>query len=205
MFLEGDYGKLIPSQRVELEKIYRSSDRLARLINVFLNVSRIETGRLDLDKSSFQIKELANSVISDLSQGAKKKNLKITLQCNPDHLPKIFADKDKIHDVVINLVDNAIKYTEKGWVNIKISSSKSLMTFEVSDSGIGITSKDLDNLFQKFSRAEAVDRMHTGGSGLGLFIAKKIVEAHGGRIWAESEGLKKGSIFTFTIPIESSK
>jgi signal transduction histidine kinase len=102
----------------------------------------------------------------------------------------------------MNLVDNAIKYTQKGWINIRVSRSKTLLTFEVKDSGIGISQSEIDKLFQKFSRAEAVSRIHTGGSGLGLFIAKKIIEAHGGRIWAESEGEGKGSMFTFTLPIE---
>jgi signal transduction histidine kinase len=103
---------------------------------------------------------------------------------------------------MMNLVDNAIKYTQKGWVNARMSRSKSLVTFEVRDSGIGINPIEIDKLFQKFSRAEAVTRIHTGGSGLGLFIAKKIVEAHGGRIWAESEGEGSGSMFAFTLPIE---
>jgi len=203
MFLEGDFGKITDDQRIELEKIYRSSDRLTRLVDVFLNVSRIETGRLDLKKENFDFIKIVEDVVSDLSQQAKKKNLKITIQKPDEEIPKILADKDKIHDVVMNLVDNSIKYTEKGWINIRISKSKSLITLEVEDSGIGISENEIDKLFQKFSRAEAVSRIHTGGSGLGLFIAKKIIETHGGRIWAESEGKDKGSSFTFTLPIQS--
>ena len=112
-------------------------------------------------------------------------------------------DRDKIHDVTMNLVDNAIKYTASGWVNIRVSRTPSLLTFQVQDSGMGIAAEDIDKLFQKFTRAEAVTRIHTGGSGLGLFIAKKIVEAHGGRIWVESEGVGKGSLFNYTLPITS--
>jgi len=203
MFLENDFGKITQPQRVELEKIFRSSARLTRLIDVFLNVSRIETGRLDIKKEPTHLKEIIESVVGDLKQQAEKKKLEITVQYPDEDLPEIQADKDKIHDVVMNLIDNAIKYTEKGWVNVRVARSKSLITFEVRDSGIGIDPSEIDKLFQKFSRAEAVTRIHTGGSGLGLFIAKKIVEAHGGRIWAESEGGGKGSMFTFTLPIET--
>lgn len=201
MFLEGDYGKLTKSQLVELEKMFRSSDRLTRLIDVFLNVSRIETGRLDVKKEPVQFYEIVDVVVSDIQQMAKNKGLELTVQKSAEDLPPLMIDRDKIQDVVMNLVDNAIKYTQKGWVNVRISRTKSLLQFEVKDSGIGIAASDIDRLFQKFTRAEAVTRIHTGGSGLGLFIAKKIIEAHGGKIWAESEGEGKGSMFSFTLPI----
>ena len=204
MFLEGDYGKFTPEQTTELESIFRSADRLTRLIDVFLNVSRIETGRLDLKKEPVQYMEIVEAVHSDLAQQAAKKGLKLTIQPPSEPLPLMMLDRDKIHDVTMNLVDNAIKYTPSGWVNIRISRTPSLLTFQVQDSGMGISAEDIDKLFQKFTRAEAVTRIHTGGSGLGLFIAKKIVEAHGGRIWIESEGVGKGSIFNYTLPITTS-
>lgn len=203
MFLEGDYGKFTDEQTKELESIFRSADRLTRLIDVFLNVSRIETGRLDLKKEPVQYMEIVEAVHRDLAQQAAKKGLKLTIQPPSEPLPLMMLDRDKIHDVTMNLVDNAIKYTPSGWVNIRISRTPSLLTFQVQDSGMGISAEDIDKLFQKFTRAEAVTRIHTGGSGLGLFIAKKIVEAHGGRIWVESEGPGKGSLFNYTLPITS--
>lgn len=205
MFLEGDFGKLTKAQIVELEKVFRSSDRLTRLVDVFLNVSRIETGRLELKKDKVKIVEVLDEVVEDLTQAAQKKNLKLTVQKPTEAIEEMFFDRDKIHDVMMNLVDNSIKYTQKGWVNVRLNRSKSLISFEVRDSGIGIDPDEIDKLFHKFSRAEAVSRIHTGGSGLGLFIAKKIIEAHGGRIWAESPGEGKGSTFTFTLPIESAE
>ncbi|MBI2050811.1 MAG: hypothetical protein HYT31_03310 [Parcubacteria group bacterium] len=201
MFLDGDYGVLTPEQRGELERIFRSSDRLTRLIDVFLNVSRIETGRLELTKSSVRFEEIVDEVVGDLQHQAKTKGLELTVQKPDGPLPAMSLDRDKIHDVMMNLVDNAIKYTDTGWVNVRLARSKSLITFEVRDSGMGIDPIEMDRLFQKFTRAEATTRIHTGGSGLGLFIAKKIIEAHGGRVWAESEGEGKGSMFTFTLPI----
>lgn len=203
MFLEGDYGKFTPEQTTELGSIFRSADRLTRLIDVFLNVSRIETGRLDIKKAPAQFMDIVEAVTRDLAQQAAKKGLKITVQTPSDALPLMMMDRDKIQDVTMNLVDNAIKYTPSGWIDIRISRTPSLLTVQVQDSGIGIAEKDIEKLFQKFSRAEAVSRIHTGGSGLGLFVAKKIVEAHGGRIWVESEGEGKGSLFTFTLPIVS--
>ena len=188
MFLEGDYGKFTPEQTTELEGIFRSADRLTRLIDVFLNVSRIETGRLDIKKEPVQFMEIVSAVRKDLAQQAAKKGLEITIQPPSEPLPLMMLDRDKIHDVTMNLVDNAIKYTPKGWVNIRVARSPSLLTFSVQDSGLGISANDIDKLFQKFTRAEAVTRIHTGGSGLGLFIAKKIVEAHGGRICLPASG-----------------
>ena len=201
MFLEGDFGDLTEEQKQQLERIFRSSDRLTRLVDVFLNVSRIETGRLDIKKSKVQLEEVLDEVVNDLTNPAKKKNIEITVQKPENPLPIMLLDKDKIHYVFMNLVDNAIKYTPKGWINVRMSRSKSLVTIEIRDSGMGIDPNEIDKLFQKFSRAEAISRIHTGGSGLGLFIARKIVEGHGGRIWAESEGDGKGSSFTFTLPI----
>lgn len=201
MFLEGDFGVLTPEQRQQLESIFRSADRLTRLIDVFLNVSRIETGRLDLKREPLRLEEILEEVVKDVDQQAKEKNLELTVQKPDEPLPAMSLDRDKIHDVMMNLVDNAVKYTPKGWVNVRLARSKSLITFEVRDSGMGIAPDEIDRLFQKFTRAEAVTRIHTGGSGLGLFIAKKIIEAHAGRIWAESEGEGKGSMFTFTLPI----
>ena len=202
MFLEGDFGAITQEQREQLERVFRSSDRLTRLIDVFLDVSRIETGRLELTKSPVKLEEIIDEVVGDLQNQAKAKKLELTVQKPDEPLPEILIDRDKIHDVMMNLVDNAIKYTPKGWINVRLSRSKSFITFEVRDSGIGIDPIEMDRLFQKFTRAEAVTRIHTGGSGLGLFIAKKIIEAHAGRIWTESEGEGKGALFTFTLPID---
>jgi signal transduction histidine kinase len=203
MILEGDFGEVAADQREQLQRVFRSSDRLTRLVDVFLNVSRIETGRLDISKEEVHLEKVLDEVVSDLQVAAERKNIEITVQKPDEALPVIQLDRDKIHDVMMNLVDNAVKYTSKGWVNIRLARSKSLITLEVRDSGMGIDPNEIDNLFQKFSRAQAVTRIHTGGSGLGLFIARKIVEAHGGRIWAESDGEGKGSRFTFTLPIDS--
>lgn len=201
MFLEGDFGQLAAPQRLELDKIYRASDRLTRLIDVFLNVSRIETGRMELTKTPVRFEQIVADVEHDLTAAYKKKGLTLTIQPPGSPLPPMLLDRDKIQDVVMNLVDNSIKYTPAGSINIRLDRSPSLLTFQIKDTGIGIDPSDIDKLFQKFSRADAASHIQTGGSGLGLFVAKKIVEAHGGRIWAESEGKGQGAAITFTLPI----
>ena len=202
MFLEGDFGSLTPEQSKEIRKIFNSSDRLARLVDVFLNVSRIESGRFELKKTKVDFVELLEEVISTLEHQAEQKNINLTVQKPTEPIPRFAIDRDKIHDVMMNLIDNAIKYTQAGGdVNVRLDRSKTLINFQVKDNGMGISAETIDKLFQKFSRANVSSRIHTGGSGLGLYIAKKIVEAHGGRIWVESDGEGKGASFFFTLPI----
>ena len=111
-------------------------------------------------------------------------------------------DKDKIHDVVMNLVDNAIKYNkENGHVDVTLKVDDSHVTFTTQDDGIGMNKNDITRVFEKFARGEEGFKSHTEGTGLGLFVAKRVVEVHGGDIWAESDGPGKGSRFIFTLPL----
>jgi signal transduction histidine kinase len=114
----------------------------------------------------------------------------------------VSLDKDKIKDVLVNLIDNAIKYTPKGKVEIFVEQEGRAVKVVIKDTGIGIKKGEAKELFKKFVRGEGVAQVDTGGSGLGLFIAKKITEAHNGKIWAESAGRDMGSSFTFTLPME---
>ena len=113
----------------------------------------------------------------------------------------IFADPDKLSDIILNLVDNAIKYTEKGEIVVTAAREDGNIKFSVKDTGVGISPKDARELFGKFQRGTGIARIQPDGSGLGLFIAKSVVEGHQGRIWAESKGKGKGSTFYFTLPI----
>ena len=119
-------------------------------------------------------------------------------------LPKVKADADKIRQVITNLIDNSIKYTKKGGVIVKAQKNKKNIIVTVSDTGVGIDPKDLPRLFQKFSRGKGMSLIHTEGTGLGLFVARLIVEAHHGRVWVESPGVGKGSRFYFTLPVDQS-
>jgi len=201
MVLDGDFGKVNPKVKGVMEGLFESASRLARLVNVFLNVSRIESGRLKLEKKPLQINDLIKSVIAELINQAKQKGLVINYKKPAKALPLIFADSDKLREVILNLVDNAIKYTPKGSITISVSHDDKELTFSVKDTGIGIDQKEVKGLFRKFVRGSGVAQIHTGGSGLGLFIAQKIIKEHGGKIWAESEGKGKGSVFQFVVPL----
>jgi signal transduction histidine kinase len=203
MILEGDFGKVAPELSKIIQEVYESSNRLTRLVNVFLNVSRIESGRFQVDKIKFSLTDLVEQVVKELNSGAIRKNLILTLKKTKVKMPDVFADKDKIKDVLLNLVDNSIKYTPAGKIDVTVEKLEdNKLKVMISDTGVGIDPEEATKLFAKFSRGDGIAQVDTTGSGLGLYIAKKIVEAHGGKIWAESDGKGKGSRFIFELPIE---
>ncbi len=203
-----------------LKKVYDSSNRLAKLVTDLLNVSRIESGRLIVEKQSFDINKVIQIAVSELKVKADQKNLK--LLWSPQVHPKVIADKDKLKQVLTNVIGNAIKYTEKGKIEIttEVEKDKELgiklegngsnikknpvkgdfIVVHIKDTGVGIPEEELGNIFKKFSRLGDWQTRSTGGTGLGLYIAKNIIELLGGKIWAESE-YGKGSIFSFSVPL----
>jgi len=201
MFLEGDFGSLKPEQKKVITDIFNNSNRLVRLINIFLNVSRIESGRLKLQKSEFNLFNLVDEIVHELKIEADKKKIKLEI-VKPENNLDISADRDKIADVILNLVDNAIKYTESGKIEIILTSDNGKVRVAVKDTGVGIDPRDGKELFNKFVRGRKIAQINTSGTGLGLFVAKKIIELHKGRIWVESYGQGKGSQFIFEIPVK---
>jgi signal transduction histidine kinase len=202
MILEGDYGKVEKKQEKIIQDVFNASDRMSRLINVFLNVSRIESGRLKLDYADINLGDLINECIKDLESTAREKGLKLTFKYKKNEVPSVNADSDKMKDVILNLIDNAIKYTHKGKVNITLSKTDDYyILVQIKDTGIGLSKTEISKLFSKFSRGKGISKINTGGSGLGLYIVKRIIEEHGGKAWVESEGVDKGSTFQFTLPI----
>jgi signal transduction histidine kinase len=201
MMIDGDFGPLPKNINDVIKNIFESSARLARLINIFLNVSRIESGRLKLDKKPIQINDMIDSVIIELINQAKQKGVKLEYKKKKKAPPLILADADKLREVVLNLVDNSIKYTPKGSIIVTVDANGRELNFKVTDTGIGIKKDEVKTLFRKFVRGSGVAQIHTGGSGLGLFIAQKIIKEHNGQVWAESEGSGKGSVFQFTVPV----
>ena len=202
MMISGDYGAVTSEQKEVLHDLMDSARRLIRLVNLYLNVTRIEAGRFVLDRSRVRVEELIKSEIMELAISAKKKNLTLKFIKPEKSLTPVFVDIDKVKDVVLNLIDNAIKYTQKGKIEVGAEKVDNDIKVSVKDTGVGITPEGAASLFKKFNRGNEVARKQAGGSGLGLFIAKKVVEMHGGKIWAESEGVGKGSTFSFTLPIK---
>ncbi|MBU4432573.1 GAF domain-containing sensor histidine kinase, partial [Patescibacteria group bacterium] len=200
MILEGNFGVLTPGEKDSLEKVYKSNERIIDLVENLLNVSRIESGRLQFTFEEKQLQDLVASVYDELSINAKEKKLKFEFIKSVAKLPLVNLDETKMRQVIMNLIDNSIKYTSSGKVVVSLKKQKDNILFCVSDSGVGIKSDDLPNLFKKFSRGSGSSLINANGTGLGLFVAKKMIEAHRGRIWAESAGKGVGSRFYFEVP-----
>lgn len=201
MITDGDYGEVNPEQKPVLKDSLEATKRLIRMVNIFLNATRIEAGRFILNYSNVPFHESIEAVYKELKPTADAK--KVTLTYEKSELPNVDVDPDKIKDVILNLIDNAIKYSPEGAVKVWGTSDKKNVHVYVKDTGVGIPKDEAPNLFNKFTRGSGIARVEPNGSGLGLFIAKKIVEEHGGRIWVESEGEGKGSTFQFEIPIKA--
>jgi signal transduction histidine kinase len=201
--LDGTFGSLGEKQVYALQKIFESNERLINLVNDFLNISRIEMGRIEYSFSPTNLIELIQGVIEEFRPKAEAKGLSLVFQSPEEPLPLLKIDSEKIRQVIINLIDNAIKYTEKGGVACSLKKQEKEVVFSVRDSGRGLTPEEIQIMFEKFRRGgKGPMRERVEGSGFGLFVAKTFIEAHGGKIWGESEGENKGSTFSFTLPIK---
>jgi len=202
MLLDGDFGKITKKQREFIGKTYQVNERMINLINDLLNVTRIEEGRYLYKPTPEQLEDLVESVIKSLEEEIKKKKIKLEFKKPKEKFPPVKVDSEKIKLVIDNLLTNAIKYTpSEGEVTINLNFGKKEIEFSIKDTGIGIPKDQQEKVFSKFFRGANVMRMGIGGTGLGLFITKNIVEAHKGRIWFESKK-EKGTTFHFTLPIE---
>jgi len=197
MLLEGSFGALTDKAHEAIDRIFQSSQRLVIIIEDFLNISRIEQGRMQYEFSSVDLEGLVQGIIKEL--GVPIKNAGLTLEYKREEKGPfiITADSGKMHQVVGNLIDNAIKYTPTGGITITIHKDESTrkITLKIKDTGVGIAPEVMPRLFEKFSRADDTDKANIQGTGLGLFVAKEIMKAHHGRVWAESEGKGLGSTF----------
>ncbi len=200
MILDGDLGKISPRQAEFLEKGYESNERMITLVNDLLSVARLEEGRFVYDKEACSLEEIINEQITQLKKVAQRKEIKLIFKKSRKDLPKIEIDRKKIELVLSNIIGNAISYTpEKGKVTISVKNDKINIKVIIEDTGIGIPEDQRERIFSKFFRADNAIKSETEGSGLGLFICKNIIEAHGGRIWFESKK-GKGSTFFFALP-----
>jgi len=205
------FSQLLMDKKIEdtktrnhyLKIIEEETKRLAQLVTDILDLSRIDLGTMKFTIEDTDIVRLADDVKSELYQRAKEKGLSLDLKLD-GKIPQIKTDKEKVKQVIINLVDNAIKYTERGGIRIEINNGDDVIEFSVIDTGIGIPKKYFDKLFRRFYQVESHLTRKVGGSGLGLSICKEYIEELGGKIWFESEE-RKGSTFYFTLPSGSKK
>jgi len=200
---DGAYGKTKKQMSGVLRNMDESNGRLVVLVDEFLNITRIEQGSLKYHFTKYNILKIIDSVVEELQERSAQKDLKIIIN-RPDHLVEADIDEEKIRHVVFNYLDNAIKYTNEGKITILIKQELDGVVVKVLDSGIGFSRTDEVNLFQKFYRGENVKGTNVNGTGLGLYVCSKFVEAHHGRVWAKSAGLGKGSEFGFWIPYKIS-
>jgi signal transduction histidine kinase len=200
MALDGDAGPLSNSQRSLIKEAYDSSQRMVYLIGDFLNVSRLQTGSFELERSSVNLPDLIVSEIGQLDATARSRQVKLIYEA-PESFPILQLDENKIRQVMMNLIDNAIYYSKPGGgvVQIILAAQQHSMVFKVIDNGIGVPEDEKSELFSKFYRASNAKAIRPDGTGIGLYMVKKVVEAHNGEvIFESSEG--KGSTFGFRLP-----
>ena len=200
MIIEGSYGKFAEKAKKPLENVYKANERLVNLVNDLLSISRIESGKMKFEPEPASIEEIIEDVIFDLRINAEKKNLYLNFEKHATPLPNIQLDKTKTRDIILNLVDNAIKYANDGGIAIKLKIQNSNLKIEIKDTGEGMEKYEIEKIFESFSRGTVGVKAFTEGAGLGLYIARKYAEMHGGRVWAESYGKGKGSTFIVEIP-----
>lgn len=189
-----------------LSRTLISTERLINLVNDMLNVSRIEAGSVEITPTAFDIVTLSKDVFDEVTPKSQEKNIHLVL--GQTNIPKVFADNDKVHQVLLNLIGNALKFTPTdGSISVNFLADGNFLDTTIKDTGVGISKEDQSKLFRKFERLDNsyVAAATTGGTGLGLYICRLLVDKMGGKIWVYSDGLGKGTAFTFTLPIASTE
>jgi len=196
-------GELTPDQKIFIKRVKSNIDRLARLINDVLDLSKLEAGKMVMNLLPLRVESIIKEVVETQESLVKAKGLTIAAEFG-ENLPTLVVDKDRLIQVLNNLISNALKFTKEGGVVIAVHcEDKQSVTFSVRDTGIGIKKEDLSKLFQKFQQVGSASQQ-VSGTGLGLAICKLIIDKHHGRVWIESE-FGKGSTFYFNIPIRKEK
>ncbi len=199
LIIDDIYGEVPDKIREVLERVRRSGQHLLSLINAVLDLSKIEAGQLTLSLNDYSMKEVVYTAMTSVESLAAEKHLKLSVELGPD-LPIAKGDERRIVQVLLNLLGNAIKFTEAGEVKLRVITADGAFLVGVSDTGAGISEADQGKIFEEFQQADSSSTKQKGGTGLGLSIAKRIIEMHGGRIWVESS-LRTGSTFWFTLPV----
>ena len=200
-YLEGLMDGVLPADPETYQQIHSEINRLQRLVNDLQELSRVEAGAFQLRLTPVSPASLIERIQSTLGRQFDDKNIQLEISVEPN-LPNVLVDRDRIIQVLTNLVGNALQYTPSGGkVYVQAFREKSKVRFSITDTGIGISAEQMPFIFNRFYRSDKSRTRASGGSGIGLTIAKALVQAHQGKIWAESNGEGKGSTFSFLIPL----
>jgi K+-sensing histidine kinase KdpD/DNA-binding response OmpR family regulator len=200
VILKGIDGPLTDMQRTDLEAVYNSGQNLLELINGILDIAKIQAGKMELSFEDTDLREVVKVVMSMVIALVKDKPIELQ-QSIPEELPIIRADPRRVRQILVNLVGNAAKFTDEGFIRVEVQATPTELIIEVSDSGTGIPEDKLGNIFDEFTQVDGSSTRAVGGTGLGLAITKHFVDMHGGRIWVES-AVDMGSVFYVALPIK---
>jgi signal transduction histidine kinase len=204
MLLEGIAGALNEEQREYVKTVMEKGDQLLQLITGILDISRMEAGQMKFERAPFDLMEVVSIALSTIAPHARGKKLHLTCTL-PDDLPRLYGDRDKVRQVLLNLLGNAVKFTPEGGAidiggEIYVDAEKPMVKVSVKDSGIGVAREHHQRVFDPFYQVDNSSTREYGGTGLGLNIVRRFVEAHAGSVWVESEE-GKGATFFFTLPV----
>lgn len=203
LLLKGELGSLTDEQKNFLMKAYQSNDRIIMLVNDMLGADRVESGRMHFRFEALALPVLIDEVLAEMAPALHARHLSVLFDHHSSALPPVRADAKKLRAAIQNILDNSCKYSHDGGtitVALSVDTTEHAMVVSFTDHGIGIPASQQKHIFERFFRAQNAVKMETDGSGLGLFIAKSIIEKQGGRIWFTSEE-GQGSAFFCTIPL----
>jgi len=203
MLLDGFYGDVSPKTKETLLKLMKSSKNLNKVVNELLDLSQFQLGKSAMVlKPGVEIMPILKSIIAEVKLEAKEKKLYLRMEKPEEEIPEIKADASKLEVALTNLIDNAVKYTAKGGVKIKVERPDSKIRIIIKDTGMGMAKEDIEKLFSKtFERGEEAKKMFGSGKGIGLYLSYNIIKSHNGKLWAESDGPGKGSSFIVELPV----
>ena len=201
MLLEEEFGKLPNELKEPLQRIFLSSQNLGSLLNDFLDVAQIEKGQAIYNLNPTNIIQVLNQVEESFKDVFDNTGLTLKITYDKTDTINVLADNSKIFSALSKLLDNAIRYTPKGSITISVAEKEDDVVISIKDTGVGINQDDIDDLFEKFKRGRNAYNTSVSGSGLGLYVAKEIIESHEGRIWLKSEGEGKGATAFVAFPL----
>jgi signal transduction histidine kinase len=202
LMIDGTYGKVSNKILNRLEQMYEMNERLVLLINNMLNMARIEKNRIDFGFSELDIVQVADQVVNELTYKAEKKKLELRIKRPARKVPTVVSDTEKLKEILVNLIDNAIKYTVEGHIEVSFRSDRKngrVITF-VRDTGLGMSDEEVVKVFEKYYRIHNPKIPKESGTGLGLYIVTKFLKGMGGEIWVEKTAQGEGTTFAFSIP-----